>query len=139
MLADYSRANLLGRIGIAHAAGLWVAGMIGTIQSDSGFDMLGGAFAGALGGLFFIPWIAALVLLACFRPTWIGQHTVLFAVVGPVLVCGSWALFAGNAFLDDVAISSVTSSVVWLAMAFATPVWRGLVAKPNRPRSRSVR
>ena len=135
-----SRTSLLGRIGIAHAAGLWVAGMIGTIRSDSGFDMLGGAFVGALGGLMSIPWIAALVLLICFRPSWIGQHPVVFAIVGPVLVSGSWVLLAGQAMLDSVAISSAVSSVAWLAIVFATPVWRVVMARvTDSPSSRSVR
>lgn len=137
MLGDHARANLLGRIGIAHAAGLWVAGMIATIQSDTGFDVPGAAFAGALGGLFSIPWIAALVLLVSFRPAWIGQHPILFAIVGPILVSGSWALSAGQAFLDAVAISSVTSSLVWMAMAIAAPVWRARAVA--RSGTRSVR
>ena len=139
MLAQASRTNLHGRIGIAHAVGLSVAGMIGTIQSDSGFGWLGGAVAGALGGLFSTPWIAGLVLLVCYRPTWISKRPILFAIVGPVLMIGSWALFAGQAFLDDVAISSVTSSLVWLAMMFAIPVWRVLVAeRSNHHGSRSA-
>lgn len=134
-----SRSQLLTRIGVAHASGLWVAGMVGTIPADTGFDVFGGALAGTIGGLMSVPWVAALGLLVWLRPSWISDHPVAFALVGPVLVCGSWAAFAGLTMLDSVAISSVASSVFWVAMLFI-PAWRlAAVRLADRAAPRNVR
>jgi len=110
-----SRTKIASRVVIAHAAGLWTAGMVGTIGTTAGFSVAGGGLGLFLGGILSIPWIAALAAIIWFYGGWIEKHPFLFAVIGPVVVCGSYALLAG-AFLDAVAASSITSGASYLAL-----------------------
>jgi hypothetical protein len=69
-----------------------------------------------------------LAILIWFYGGWIDRHPVLFAIAGPVVVCGSYALLAG-AFLDAVAVSSVTSSICYLLLTMWTRFRRAAQAK----------
>lgn len=110
-----SKTKIAGRVVIAHAAGLWTAGMVGTIGTTAGFSIAGGGLGLFLGGILSIPWIVALAAIIWFYGSWIDKHPFLFAFIGPMAVCGSYALL-GGAFLDAVAVSSITSSACYLAL-----------------------
>ena len=114
---DYlsSRSKIAGRVVIAHALGLWVAGMVGTIGTTAGFRFSGGGLGLFLGGVMSLPWMAGLGVLIWFCSDWIERHPFIFALIGPLVVCASYALFVG-AFLDATAISSVTSSLCYLLL-----------------------
>jgi len=116
MYRPTSRSRVAGRVVIAHAVGLWTAGMVGTIGTTAGFSVLGGGIGLYLGGILSIPWISALAAAIWFYGKWIDKHPYVFALAGPVITCGSYAVLAG-AFLDAVAVSSVTSSACYLALA----------------------
>ncbi len=89
--------------------------MVGTIGTTAGFSVGGGGLGLFLGGLLSIPWMAVLATVIWFYGGWIKRHPFLFALIGPIVVCASYALLAG-AFLDAVAVSSVTSSVCYLLL-----------------------
>lgn len=115
-----SRGSILGRIGLAHAVGLWVAGMAGTIGTTSGFSFAGGGLGLFLGGILSLPWIIALVAVVWFWGGWIERHPFAFVLIGLVVVCGTYALLAGG-FFDAVAISSVTSSLAYVLLTLWKP------------------
>lgn len=123
-----SRSTTAGKVIIAHAMGLWASGMASTIGTTAGFTVAGGGLGLFLGGILSIPWMLAIAILIWFYGGWIDRHPVLFAVVGPVVVCGTYALLAG-AFLDAVAVSSVTSSICFLLIAMWTRFRRAAQAK----------
>lgn len=100
---------------------MWTAGMAGTIGTTTGFSVAGGGLGLSLGGLISLPWIVALAVVIWRFGGWIALHPIQFAVVGPVVVVASYAIFAG-AFLDAVAISCVASSLCYLVLTS----WRRL-------------
>lgn len=120
------RASVARRVIIAHAVGLSVTGMAGTIGTTAGFSVGGAGVGLFLGGLLSLPWIAALAAFIWYFGSCIERHAVLFAVAGPMIVCGTYALLAG-AFLEKVAVSSVAASATYLLLA----LW-------SRVRSRAV-
>ncbi len=107
-----SRSIVARRVVIAHLVGLWTTGMVGTIGTTAGFSVGGGGLGLFLGGLLSLPWMIALAIVIRFDGGWIERHPFLFAVIGPVVVCASYALLAG-AFLDAAAVSTTTSSVCY--------------------------
>jgi hypothetical protein len=123
-----SRSTTAGKVIVAHAVGLWASGMASTIGTTAGFSVAGGGLGLFLGGILSIPWMIALAILIWFYGGWIDRHPVLFAIVGPVVVCGSYALLAG-AFLDAVAVSSVTSSIWYLLLTMWMRFRRAAQAK----------
>lgn len=120
------RAIVFRRVVIAHAVGLSAAGMADTVGTTAGFSVGGAGLGLFLGGLLSLPWIAALAALIWYYASWIERHTVLFAVAGPMIVCGTYALLA-RAFLEEVAFSSVAASITYM-----------LLVSWNRTRSGSV-
>jgi hypothetical protein len=105
-----------GRILTAHVIGLSVTGMAGTVGTTAGFSP-GGAFLGLfLGGVVSLPWMIILVVVIWFRGAWLEHHPFAFAICGPLLVLASWFALSGRAFLEAVAISCITSSVVVLLL-----------------------
>ncbi|MBY8826821.1 hypothetical protein [Hephaestia mangrovi] len=105
------------RVIAAHAFGLSIAGIADTIGTTAGFN-IGGAWLGLwLGGVLSIPWMLILGAIIWFRGRVIEDHPFLFAVLGPPLVIGSWALL-GETFIREVAISSVSSSLFYLALFY---------------------
>lgn len=123
-----SPSTTLRKVIIAHAMGLCASGMASTIGTTAGFSVAGGGLGLFLGGILSIPWMLALAIFIWFYGGWIDRHPVLFAVVGPVVVCGTYALLAG-AFLDAVAVSSVTSSICFLLISIWTRFRRAAHAK----------
>lgn len=117
MDAPSSRSKIFGRILVAHAVGLWVAGMEGSIGTTAGFDFFSGALGLFLGGVISIPWIAVLAATIWFQGGVIERHPLLFAIIGPITVCTSYAMLA-SPFLDAVAISCVTSSLCYLGLVY---------------------
>jgi hypothetical protein len=109
------RSLIAGRVIIAHGVGLFTTGIASTIGTSAGFNVLGGAWGLTLGLVLSTPWMAALAIIIWLYGGWIERHPILFAVIGPLVVCGSFAILAGP-FLKDVAISSVTSSFCYLAI-----------------------
>lgn len=114
-----SRSELIGNILIAHAAGLFTAGVVGTIGTTSGFTLSGGVLGLVLGGFISMPWLAAIAVIVWRYGGAIERHPVAFALVGPVLVFGTYALLVG-AFLEAVAVSCAVSSICYLPLAY----WR---------------
>ena len=113
-----SRATIFGRVAIAHVLGLWATGMMGTIQSTAGFSIGEGAFIGIfLGGLLSLPWIIGLAGFIWFYGGLIERHPFAFAVIGPLVVCGTWAVTFGG-MLEAVAISTVVSSFCYFLLTF---------------------
>ncbi len=110
-----SRSALAGYVTVAHAIGLWTAGMAGSIGTTAGFSVAAGGLGLFLGGILSLPWIAALAAVIWFYGGWIERHPFLFALIGPAIVCGTYALL-GGAWLDAVAISSITSSACYLLL-----------------------
>ena len=100
------------RVCFAHFVGLTVVGLYGTIGTTAGFGSGAGwgTFAGAI---ISVPWFAVLALVIWFYADWIERHILFFCMVGPPIVCGSWFVLDGRDLLDAVAISSVTSSIVF--------------------------
>lgn len=119
MNVSSSRSTIAGRLVIAHVVGLWTAGMVGTIGTTAGFSVGGGGLGLLLGGLLSLPWMAVLATLIWFYSGWIKRHPFIFALTGPIVVCASYALL-GGAFLDAVAISSVTSSICYLLLVLVS-------------------
>lgn len=111
-----SRSTIAGKVVIAHAIGLWASGMAGSIGTTAGFSFSAGGLGLFLGGILSIPWMVALAVFIWFRGGWIERHPVVFAVVGPIIVCGTYASPTG-AFLDAVAVSSLTSAICYLLIA----------------------
>lgn len=105
------------RVIAAHGFGLCVAGVTDTIGTTAGFNIGGAGLGLWLGGVLSIPWMAILGGVIWFRGTMIEDHPFLFATFGPAFVIGSWALL-GAAFIREVAISSVSSSVLYLVVYF---------------------
>ena len=89
--------------------------MWGSIGTTAGFSFLAGGLGLYLGGLMSIPWMVALIALIWFYDGLIERHLFAFVLIGPVFVCGTYALL-GGAWLDAVAISSVASSVCYLLL-----------------------
>ncbi len=122
----HARSRMVGRVLPAHAVGLSVTGMAGTIGTAAGFSP-GGAFLGLfLGGVISVPWMIALAVVIWFRGAWLEQHPFVFAAGGPLLVMASWFALSGTLLLEFVAISCVTSSVVVLLLT----LWSGRVRAP---------
>jgi hypothetical protein len=94
--------------------------MMATIQSDAGLSIGGGAFIGLfIGGLLSVPWILCLAGIIWFFGAAIARHPVKFAVIGPLLVCASWAITFGG-MIEAVAISTTVSSLCYISLTF----WR---------------
>jgi hypothetical protein len=110
-----SRRAITIHVVVAHAVGLWTAGMVSTIGTTAGFSVAGGGLGLFLGGLLSLPWMMGVAAVVWLYGGWIERHPLVFALTGPVVVCGSWALLAG-AFLDAVALSSITSSIFYLLL-----------------------
>ncbi len=109
------RGNIAIRVLISHVCGLCVSGISDTIGTTSGFSIEGAGLGLFLGGLLSLPWLIALGALIWFQSRTIETHPVIFAVFGPAVVSGSWALLAGG-FFREVAISSVASSLIYLLL-----------------------
>ena len=116
-----SRSTISRRVVIAHALGLWTSDMLGTIGTTAGFSVGGGWLGLFLGGLISLPWLAALATVIWFYSDWIERHPFVFALIGPLVVCASYALLAG-AFSDATAVSSVTSTICYLLLV----LWKRL-------------
>lgn len=113
------RTKILGRVALAHILGLWAAGIMGTIQSDAGLDLGEGAFIGIfLGGLLSVPWLLGLAAIIWFYSDRLERHPILFALLGPLVVCGTWAVTFG-AMLEAVALSTAVSSACYLVLVFS--------------------
>ena len=117
------RARIFGRIAVAHVVGLWTVGMYGTIGTTAGFSVLGGALGLFLGGVLSIPWLVALAAIVWFCAPKLDRHPIIFVLIGPLLVCGSWWVLSGAQLLE-VTISSAVSSAVYLGLAMWTRVKR---------------
>lgn len=111
-----NRSLIVGHVLLSHAIGLSVAGMVGTMGTATGFSVGGAGLGLFLGGIISVPWIAALTAMIWFYGRVIEQHPVYFAMLGPIIVCGTYAATFG-AFLDFVAVSSVASSFCYLVLA----------------------
>jgi hypothetical protein len=94
--------------------------MAGSLGTTTGFSFLTGGLGLFLGGILSIPWMVALAVFIWFCERWIERHPVVFAVVGPIVVCGTYALLT-RAFLDAVAVSSFTSAICYLLLT----LWLG--------------
>lgn len=117
MEVSSARAALTGRGCVSHLVGLVTVGFYGTVFADGGFG--NGAWAGILvGGLVSLPWFAVFLLVIWSDPDAYQRHMVSACLVGPVMVCGTWWLIMGRELLDAVAVSCVTSTVVFLALTF---------------------
>ncbi|TYC96875.1 hypothetical protein FMM79_00420 [Novosphingobium sp. BW1] len=82
--------------------------------------MTSSVFAALLiGGLFSIPWMVVLGLSIWKAGAWLSEHILIFCLIGPLLVCGSWFLLLGTPMLDAVGLSCAVSSAAVLAMRFA--------------------
>ncbi len=113
------------RIIVAHVFGLCVTGISDTIGTTSGFSIGGAGIGLFLGGILSTPWMAALGLLIWFKSAPIEGHPIKFAIAGPALVIGSWALLSGSGgFLQEVAISAISSSLLYLTLVFAPHLLR---------------
>jgi hypothetical protein len=88
---------------------------MGTLQSSAGFSIGGGAFILFLGGVLSLPWIIGLTCFIWFYGSLIERHPFAFAIIGPVVVCGTWAATFG-AFWEAVALSAAVSSVCYLLL-----------------------
>ncbi|WP_144096082.1 hypothetical protein [Croceicoccus sediminis] len=111
-----NRSLVVGHVLFSHAIGLSVTGMFGTIGTTAGFSVGGAGLGLFLGGIISIPWIAALMAIILFYGRLIERHPFYFAILGPIIVCGTYAATFG-AFLDAVVVSSVASSFCYLALA----------------------
>jgi hypothetical protein len=111
------RRTISKRLAVAHLVGLWTTGMAGTIGTSAGFSFLGGGWGLFLGGLLSLPWILALFAVVWRWHGWVDRHPVQFALIGPIVVSGSYAAIDG-AFLKFVAISCVTSSICYLLLVY---------------------
>lgn len=121
------RAALTGRGCVSHLAGLVTVGFYGTAFADGGFG--NGAWVGILaGGILSLPWFAVFLLVIWWDPDSYQRHIVWASIVGPVMVCGSWWLMMGRELLDAVAVSCVTSTVVFMALTF----WSSRVLSAKR-------
>ena len=108
-----SRAVLFVHVWVAHLIGLFATGLYGSIGTTAGF----GSDVGTsmfLGGVLSIPWFCALLLVIWFFGTWLSRHMLVLCLAGPFVVCGSYVVVLGRPFLDAVAVSCVTSSIVLL-------------------------
>ena len=123
------RGTIAIRVLIAHVCGLGVSGISDTIGTTSGFSIAGAGLGLFLGGLLSVPWMIALGVLIWFQGRTIETHPVIFAVFGPALVCGSWALLAGG-FFREVATSSVASSLSYLLLVFGARLLNAHREKP---------
>lgn len=111
-----SRSELMSTILIAHAVGLFAAGVAGTIGTTSGLSFSGGGLGLLVGGMLSIPWLVVIGVFVWFQGGLIERNTIGFAVLGPILVCGTYAYFM-EVFWQATAISSVVSSAVYLPLA----------------------
>jgi hypothetical protein len=114
-----SRSRVAKRVVLAHFFGLCVTGIVGSIGTSEGLSFDGVGLGLVLGGLLSLPWMAVLgiVIWRCGRQ--IDRHPIAFAISGPVAVVLSWGLVTGAFFDQAVVISSVASSVFYLAMTAA--------------------
>ena len=118
-----SRRRVAKRVALAHAFGLCVTGIVGTIGTTAGLSFDGAGLGLYLGGLLSLPWMAALGVLIWFRGRQIDRHPIAFAIVGPVVVGASWGLLTGAIFEEAVVISSVASSAFYLTAIAAQPLF----------------
>lgn len=131
-----SLGNVTTRVVISHAVGLCLAGITDTMGTTAGVSLGGAGFGLCFGGLLSAPWIGALGLLIWFKGLAIDAHPIAFAALGPVLVVGSYVLLLGSGgFEREVATSSISSSIVYLALVFANR----FLADRRRARSRPSR
>lgn len=121
MTAIGSRRAVAKRVVLAHIFGLCVTGIVGTIGTSEGLSFDGVVSVLYLGGLLSLPWVAVLGLLIWFRGQQIDRHPIAFAIIGPVVVGASWGIVTGAFFEEAVVISSVASSVFYLATIAAKP------------------
>jgi hypothetical protein len=119
MVRPNSRSELFCTILIVHAVGLFAAGVVGTIGTTAGFSLSGGGIGLFLGGLISIPWLAGIAVLIWFYGSQIERHPIAFALIGPLMVVGSYNLIVG-AFWESVAVSCTVSSACYLPLAY----WR---------------
>jgi hypothetical protein len=110
-----NRSKLIGHILLAHACGLAICGMCLTIGTTAGFSISGAGLGIFLGGLASIPWIVGLMAAVWFYGGLIEQHPFYFALLGPLIVTGTYALSLGG-FWESVAISTTASSGAYLAL-----------------------
>jgi hypothetical protein len=109
------KSTIAVRVVTSHAVGLWVSGMLGTIESTAGFSVGGGWFGLFIGGLFSLPWMVILAIMIWHYSGWIERHPILFALIGPIAVCASYAVLA-SAFLFETATSCVVASMCFIIL-----------------------
>lgn len=114
-----SRGRVTKRVLAAHAFGLCITGIAGTIGTSEGFSFDGAGLGLSLGGLLSLPWMAALGIAIWWRGRQIDRHPIAFATIGPVIVGVSWGLVTGAFFEKAVVISSVASSAFYLTTIVA--------------------
>ncbi|HUD30329.1 MAG TPA: hypothetical protein VMQ93_15785 [Novosphingobium sp.] len=102
---------------IVHAIGLFTTGVADSIQTTAGPSISGGGIGLFLGGIISIPWLVAIAIIVHFYGGLIERHPIAFAIIGPVIVSGTYALSAG-VFWQEAAISSVVSTVCYIPFAF---------------------
>ena len=114
MAVNGSRSRVAKRVLAAHAFGLCITGIAGTVGTSEGFSFDGAGLGLWLGGFLSLPWMVALGIAIWWRGRKFDRHPVAFATIGPVLVIVSWGLVTGAFFEKAVVISSVASSAFYL-------------------------
>jgi hypothetical protein len=104
----------------AHNIGLCVVGIASTIGTTAGFSISGAWISVVAGGVLSIPWLFVLAAVIWLRGDMINDHPIKFAILGPLAVVRSYALFGGG-LLKDVALSSISSSILYFILVFRTP------------------
>lgn len=121
-----SRGRVAKRVLAAHAFGLCMTGIAGTIGTSEGFGIDGAGVGMYLGGLLSLPLLVALGAVIWWRGRQLDRHPVAFTIIGPVVVCASWGLVAGAFFEKAVVISTVASSIFYLCSIGAAFALSGL-------------